>query len=381
MNKIDVIKNNKKYFKLGLTLLIVIILSIIFFRSSEKLNLTVTFTNIKSILSPFIYGVLIAYILNPVLKGLEDKIINKVSFINKRPSLKRSVSITLTYIFLFGFLFCVIGYILPEIIENTQNIITFLKEFDINKFSLDFHGIITIPEEILYELKKYLSVLVSTLINIPNIVGTLVLNTVDIASSFLNFILGVVISIYILSDKENLGFQTKKITYVISNKNIAERIIAICYESNKTFEKYFVGKIIDSTIIGIIFFAGAYVLSAPFAAFLSLIIGVTNMIPYFGPFIGGIPVVLITLISDISNPLKSLWIAIFIFALQQFDGIILGPKILGNSIGLKPLSIIFSIIIGGALFGVLGMFFGVPVFAVIMSLFTKYIDNKYEQKR
>lgn len=377
MNKSNLIKNNKKYFKLGLTSFLVIVLSIIFYRSSQKLDLTVVLTNIRSILSPFIYGIITAYILNPILKGLEKFALSKIEILNKKPKLKRSISVTLTYIFLAGFLFCIIGYIIPDIIENGQNIVSFLKDFDINSFlpSITLSEVLSV--DIMEEINKYLKSLVSVIINIPTKVGVVLVNT---ASSIFNFILGLVISIYILSDKESLAFTSKKILYVFSNKKIASKIIKICYESNRTFEKYFVGKLLDSLIIGIIFFVGATLLSAPFSAFLSLIIGITNMIPYFGPIIGGVPVVLITLIFDIANPLRALWIAIFILALQQFDGIILGPKILGDSIGLKPLSIIFSIIVGGALFGVFGMFFGAPIFAVILSLFTNYVNYKYEEK-
>lgn len=378
MNKMDLIKSNKKYIKLGLTLFFVIVLSIIFYRSSEKLNLTVLFTNIISVLTPFIYGIIIAYIINPVLKGLENKILNKIKILNEKNTLKRICSISLTYILIIGFSFCIISYIIPEIIENGQNIITFLKEFDVNTLISLFDLNINLPEEILILIKQQLSSLISLLINIPTKFGILLVNT---ASSIINFILGIIISVYILIDKESLTLQIKKITYAFTNKKIAEKLIEICYNANRTFEKYFVGKIIDSIIIGLIFFIGAYLLSAPFAAFLSLIIGLTNMIPYFGPFFGGVPVVLITLILDTSNPLKALWIGLFILALQLFDGNILGPKILGDSIGLKPLSIIFSITIGGAFFGFLGMFFGAPIFAVIMSLFTKYIDNKYNNKK
>ncbi|MDE6357046.1 MAG: AI-2E family transporter, partial [Eubacteriales bacterium] len=122
------------------------------------------------------------------------------------------------------------------------------------------------------------------------------------------------------------------------------------------------------------------IIKPPFVVLLSIIIGVTNMIPFFGPFIGAIPVILITLVSDITNPLKCVWIGIFILALQQFDGNILGPKILGDSIGVKPLGIVFAIIVAGALFGPAGMFFGVPVFAVIFNLFSNYIEKRYNQK-
>ena len=200
----------------------------------------------------------------------------------------------------------------------------------------------------------------------PSYIKRILSSTLNIASIFLNVILGIVISIYILFDKEIIGERSRKIVCAILPKKASENLIQFCKESNSTFEKFFVGKIIDSTIIGIIFFIGATLLKAPFAMLLSII--------------GAIPVIFITLMFDITNPLKSLWIGIFILLLQQFDGNILGPKILGDSIGVKPIGIIFSIIVGGAIFGPPGMFFGVPIFAVIFSAFNRFIDKKYDEK-
>ena len=175
----------------------------------------------------------------------------------------------------------------------------------------------------------------------PSYIKRILSSTLNIASIFLNVILGIVISIYILFDKEIIGERSRKIVCAILPKKASENLIQFCKESNSTFEKFFVGKIIDSTIIGIIFFIVMF---------------------------------------DITNPLKSLWIGIFILLLQQFDGNILGPKILGDSIGVKPIGIIFSIIVGGAIFGPPGMFFGVPIFAVIFSAFNRFIDKKYDEK-
>src|SRR5690606_8042174 len=140
---------------------------------------------------------------------------------------------------------------------------------------------------------------------------------------------------------------------------------------------FFVGKIIDSFIIGLLCFIGCLIMKVPYALLISLIVGVTNMIPYFGPFIGMIPAAVITLFE---SPIKALWVTIFIFALQQFDGLYLGPKILGIQVGMKPLWIITAILIGGGFFGVWGMLFAVPIAAVIRSLLRKYIKRQYEIK-
>lgn len=240
---------------------------------------------------------------------------------------------------------------------------------------------IPIDEDIILSISSYVDTFLKEFLEqFPTYLKRIVSSTINIASILLNVILGIVISIYILFDKEEIGERSKKIIYAIFPKKASFNIINFCKESNNTFEKFFVGKIIDSTIIGIIFFIGASLLKAPFAILLSIIIGVTNIIPFFGPFIGAIPVLFITLLFDISDPLKTVWIAIFIILLQQFDGNILGPKILGDSIGIKPIGIIFAIIIGKALFGIAGMFFGVPVFAVIFSTFNSLIDKRYNQK-
>lgn len=335
----------------------------------------------KDILTPFIYGICIAYILNPSIKFFENKILIKSNYIKNRQNLKRIISITTTYLILTGLVVWLISYIIPEISVNTQDISRKITSFDVEKFNNSVRENIPIKSETVDDIiTKINDVLGDIINNIPKVLNKVVSKTFSFASIILNVILGVVISIYILFDKENIAKFNKKLLYAFSNENISNNTIKFFKEANTTFEKFFVGKIIDSVIVGAIFFIGVSIINPPFTILLSIIIGVTNMIPFFGPFIGGIPVVLITLASDINHPLKALWITIFILALQQFDGNILGPKIIGDSIGVKPLGIIFAIIIGGALFGPAGMFFGVPIFAVIFTTFNNFIDKKYNKK-
>lgn len=377
----DIFQKNKKYFKFGFCIFLVAILIIIFYRSSEKFNLIEFFKETKTVLTPFIYGIIIAYVLNPSVKFIENKVLIKSNFIYNKNSLKRLISISSTYIILFSFLIWLISYILPELKQSIQDISAKVKVFDISSLESNIKQVLPLNDYVSSEIFTKWKTLFNDLINnIPNMLNKILSITGGIASVLLNFVLGIVISIYILFDKENIGKFNKKIVYAFSNQNIAKNILNFCKESNDTFEKFFVGKIIDSIIIGIIFFIGASIINPPFTLLLSIIIGITNIIPFFGPFIGGIPVILITLITDTANPLKALWLTIFIFAIQQFDGNILGPKILGDCIGVKPLGIIFSIIIAGAIFGPAGMFFGVPIFAVIFNLFSSYIDKKYNSK-
>lgn len=381
INPQNFFKNNKRYLKLTICFIIVAIVTIIFYRSSASINLMAFLKEAKNILAPFIYGIGIAYVLNPSLKFIENKILIKSKYINERKTLKRCISIGATYIILFSFLIWLISYLIPEVRNSVQDVSSKIKTLDVNSLELTIKKYIPITDAMSQELfSKINEILAKIINNIPNALNKIVSGTVGIASVILNIILGIVISIYILFDKENIGTFNKKMMYAFSNKTLANNILKFCKDANETFEKFFVGKIIDSAIIGIIFFIGLSIIKPPFAVLLSIIIAVTNIIPFFGPFIGGIPVVLITLVTDITNPLKSVWIAIFILALQQFDGNILGPKILGDSIGVKPLGIIFSIIVAGALFGPAGMFFGVPVFAVIFNLFSSYIEKKYLEK-
>jgi hypothetical protein len=189
--------------------------------------------------------------------------------------------------------------------------------------------------------------------------------------------MGLIVSVYILLDKKNLSEYVGKVFYCFMSRRRALVFAGFAEHCNEVFESYFVGKVIDSLIIGVIFFVGAVVLNLPYALFFSLIIGITNMIPYFGPVIGGVPVVLLTLIY---SPIKGLWVLLFIIALQQFDGVVLGPKILGKSIGVKPLGVVFAIVVGGAIAGPLGMFFGVPAFSIISELVNDIVEKNYRKK-
>lgn len=202
---------------------------------------------------------------------------------------------------------------------------------------------------------------------------------INFTSSFVKAIFGVIVSIYLLKDKESFISNTKKIIYSLFNKNHAESIIAFGSHANIVFNKFILGKALDSLIIGVLCFLGLYLLKIPYASLISLIVGITNMIPYFGPFIGAIPAILITLITSTSLT-SAIFVAILILILQQFDGWILGPKILGDSVGVGPFAIIVAILIGGKLFGVLGMFLSVPVVALLIDAMEKFTHKKMKDK-
>ena len=192
-----------------------------------------------------------------------------------------------------------------------------------------------------------------------------------------NVLMGLVISIYIILDKNKLKRSAKKIVYAVSPQKKEEEIWETMKQCSHIFNGFLIGKMIDSLIIGIICLIAMSILRLPYALLLSIIVCITNMIPYFGPFIGAIPGVLIYLFIDIR---LAFVFAIMILVLQQFDGLYLGPKILGDQTGIKPLWVIFGITVGGAYFGVMGMFLGVPAVAVIMYLVNLLLDKKLSKK-
>ena len=193
----------------------------------------------------------------------------------------------------------------------------------------------------------------------------------------MKFTFGFIVSVYLLKDKETLILNIKKLIYAVLEKEKADSFLKFSNEVNFIFSGFVIGKFIDSLIIGIMCFVGLSMLKIPYALLISLIVGITNMIPYFGPFIGMIPAFFITLFY---SPIKALWVLFFIFLLQQFDGFYLGPKILGSSVGLSPLLIILAILIGGGAFGVLGMFLAVPTTAVVILLAERLINRKLKEK-
>lgn len=381
---------DKKYLKISIYVFIVISLLIILAKTVDNLSgvlvsIVAFLKNAQKIISPFIYGFCIAYLVNPLVGFIEKKLEKIIE--SKR--ILRNTSIFITYVIVLGCIFLIMNYFIPEIMLNVSNFINTLPQ---NVSSLEknvyafFDQISFIDsKDVMEVLNKIFEPIAKSMENIPLMVskyfnGTLtflVSGTFNIASRFINIILGIVISFYLLAGKENFIAYLKKIIYAFFKETKVTSLIYNIRRVDDIFKNFIVGKTIDSTIIGILCFIGLNILNTPFIILISVIVGITNMIPYFGPFIGGIPAVFIVLLT---MPSKALWVAIFILILQQFDGIILGPKILGQTVGINPIWIILSITIGGAILGPLGMFLGVPVFASIKLFFCEHVDKKYDEK-
>lgn len=348
---------------------ILIILFILFKLINNIGNVYSFIKSILSIIVPFIWALGIAYILNPLMKYLETKF-----------KFKRWLSILITYVIVIGLITLFINTFLPKIVKNMGDLFVHapdyidetVKWFDSNvRHSQIYSALMNNSNDTVSNLLNKIPALTNSFIN------TFLNKTIKFTSSLIKFVFGLIISIYFLLDKESLIENLKKLLLAISGYKHYSSIISFLQEVDIVFSKYIIGKFIDSLIIGLMCFVGLTFLKAPYPALIAFIVGLTNMIPYFGPLIGMIPAFIITLFFSY---IKAFWVLIFIILLQQFDGWYLGPKILGNRIGLSPIWIIFAITIGGGTFGVLGMFLSVPIAAIIKTYLEKFINGKLNNK-
>jgi len=362
-----------KYKKIPyLNLIPIILLTFILFRIVYHIEI---FANAASVfisyISSFIWAFGIAYLLNPIMVTIENKF-----------HTKRYLTLLVMYIFLLCIIVFSITILTPNIGDSVRELTQSTPEYISNTRIWFYNNMDKVQLLDKYGITKYLDESTSTLMSklakyLNTGINAAFLTAVGFTSSFMKFLLGFVVSLYLLKDKEKLILNAKKLIYAIFKKENADNFLEFGKEANSIFSGFIVGKFIDSLIIGIICFVGLSIFKMPNVLLISLIVGITNMIPYFGPMIGMVPAFFITLFI---SPIKAIWVLIFIIILQQFDGLYLGPKILGKSVGLSPLLIILSILIGGGTFGVLGMFLAVPTMAIILLLLERFINRKLEEK-
>lgn len=342
--------------------------------------------SITDILRPFTLGVVFAYLLNGPLMFFEKNL----GFLEKdkpRRGLRRVLSIIITWIATIVVLGTFFYIIMPDVVESVntlinnipyylaslQNLVAGLcQKYGFSAPFIDAFLEFRITSEVAMNLlKDYGENLLPQLANIANI-------GVQIGGIIFDVIIAIIISIYMMFSKETLIAQLKKGLYANLKYETASKLVRIARESHRIFSGFINGKLLDSLIIGILCFVGMSIIGFDFTLLISFIVGCTNVIPFFGPFFGAIPSVLILLMVD---PMQALWLAIFILVLQQLDGNVIGPKILGDSTGLPALWVMFAILVGGGLFGVLGMFVGVPAFAVIYEFTKEYLEKRLREKK
>lgn len=356
----------------------VLIISYAFLLYNLK-EITGVFTKLLSLLTPFFIGFLIAYLVNPVvflLKNLLKKIFKWDC------SIVASMVLAYTLLIIIILLMCIL--ILPQIWVNFNIVLTELPNtFDKIKGWLNSETFIYLDEitngfisrgDLLNNITANLE---SIFIEFTSNFSKLISATVSITTFIFNLLLGIIISVYMLRNKEKYKAQTKKCLYALTNKEKADNIVAVAININRTFSRFIGACLLDSLIVGVLCYIGCLVLGIHNALLIAVIIGITNIIPYFGPFLGAIPCSVVVLIQ---GPMPMVLFIIFILILQQFDSNIIVPKLMNNTLGLPSIWVIFTILFMTGVFGFLGMMFGVPLFTVVYMTVRNMLYRKLEQK-
>ncbi len=377
------------YFRWGATVFTIIVLGILFFFFIFRLNVILGFIGkILDILTPITLGAAIAYLINPLVTATDKYLFNffRRCHISAKISgfIALSVSITIWLGLLVTGISLLFSMIVPELYSSIVKLagdfriyVNIIYEF-VNEHLESNPEILTYVQEILNTLTNsvYNWVNNELIIQVQNIMSKLTVGISWVVTLVTNVVVSLIVSVYLLVSKKRFLGQLKKLLYVFLKPDTANASLSIFRQVNKIFGGFISGKLIDSLIIGILCFIGVSILKMPYPLLISVIVGITNVIPFFGPYIGAIPSAFLVLLID---PGKCLIFIIFIFLLQQLDGNVIGPAILGDSTGVSPFWIVVSILVGGGLFGFIGMLLGVPTFAVfyfLVKTFSEYYLKK-----
>ena len=382
--------SNRRYFKWGLTALVVIFISIL---------LVVIFTNlpgfftvlasIGKILSPLISGVVIAFLLNPLVNFVDCRfrpLLQKKLKAQTAKNLSRTAGIVMALIVAGILVYGFFAMLLPQLYESVMSIVdnagTYFNSIEtwatnVLEDNPDIQGYV---DKGLEQLRGFIENWVKTtfLSDMSKLVTTVSTSVIAVVKSLTNFIIGLVASIYMLWSKDTFRAQTKKIMVATMRPSAADRLLALGRNAYRIFNGFIIGKLIDSAIIGVLCYIGCEILKMPFTALVATIVGITNIIPFFGPIIGAVPSAFLILLVD---PLKAFYFVIFVIVLQQLDGNVIGPKILGNTVGISGFWVLASITIAASIFGFAGMLLGVPVFALIYVLISDGVNARLRKKQ
>ena len=339
--------------------------------------------SIVDVLMPFLIGFAIAFLLLPVVNRVEW-FLGKTVFRRKaHPRLSRVLATVFAFVVLLALLAGFFAILLPQLITSVKSILQYVATFvsansdRINELllkyeflSIEGEQLVIAWEKVVSELANYTSVVVNNLMAIAGGISSGVYTVV------FHFLVGLIAAFYLLLDKETFCAQVKKLCYALFKRSTCETLIYWTRRAHKIFAGFITGKILDSMIIGVICYVCMLLFKIEYPLLISVIVGVTNVIPFFGPYIGAIPSVLILLLV---NPVSALWFGVFIVILQQIDGNLIGPFILGDYVGVSAFWIMVSIVIGGGLFGFAGMLLGVPVFGVIYAIVRTLSENRLKK--
>ena len=335
------------------------------------------------ILSPFIIGFALAFILNKLFVFFRDKALKVLIDKKKkkeRVGLRSGLAILIVYVLVALLLVILSSFVIPQLVTSISGLVDYIPQYSKNLFDMIDNVVdkFIINETMLDTIQKASTTIISTMKTVLSGAVPAILSFVsNFASNIINIAIAVIVSIYLLIDKDHLIYQYRLIIKAFFSEKKAKRILEVSDLTAKTFSDFIGGQIIDAIIIGVLCSIGLAVLKIPYALLIGTIVGFTNIIPYFGPWIGSIPSVLILFMV---RPFYALIFIVFVIVLQQVDGNIIYPHVVGNSVGLGALFVTFSIIVGGGLFGLLGMILGVPTFAVCYTLLKEKAYKNLKKK-
>ena len=376
---------NKTYTTIAIYALVVLVLTMLLAQALFNIGIIVGWLGAAVRFSqPFVYGVAFAFLLNPLMRLFDDRLLPHFFGDRLSRTLSRAISLVLTYLIAIAFIVFFIATAIPQIIASVLSLIDNISVYvDMMEglYAQVMGYIRTLEQESTIEvlIGTVLARLVDVFDNMFDEAGdfatTLVVRalaaTQYFAAVMLDMFLGVIASIYLLACRERLLAQFNKLARAIFSAKTYTMAKDIAIDSNRILSGFVVGRIIEAIVVGILCFVGMTILRLPYPVFISVVIGVFNVIPFFGPFIGSIPSFIIIYVE---NPMQAIWFALFMLILQQFDMNYLGPKIVGDTVGISAVWVLFSILFFGRMWGLIGMFIGVPLFAIIYQL-VKRITN------
>ena len=380
----------RPYLAIGLTAVLVVLVCLaIFFFIYRFQGFSDGISQILGSIQAVIIGFILAYLLNPVMRFFEriykKKLLTKLGKLKNPLRFIRGLSVATAMVVFLAVVFVLLMMLVPQLVTSIQELgLTMGEKMDaltswvqrlVNNSQLEGQ-IEKLTQEGFAYLENWLKERI--LNNGDDMIAQLTTGVVNVVKSIFNIIVGLIVAVYVLMTKERFVGQAKKIIYAIFRPKAGNVIMEVCRKADEVFIGYFLGYIVDSLIVGCICFVGMSIIGLPYAPLISVVVGVTNIIPYFGPYIGAIPsAILIFLV----NPIQAVYFLIMILVIQQVDGNIIAPKILGNSTGLSPFWVVFAILLMGGCFGIVGMIFGVPVFAMIYYLVKRVVDHFLRRKK
>ncbi|NLY47206.1 MAG: AI-2E family transporter [Tissierella sp.] len=375
------IKWNEKYNTIAIYSLIVAFISIVFYLIASEVSLfKIQVSKYISTVYPIIIGLVMAYLFNFILEFFEIYLLKSMLAKEKTKKAGRLIGILLTYTVVAFLLYLFMKFVLPQLVSSIVGLVNDIPSYvtEISRQIIKFANDLNIQQEYYSIILERWNAFVTYVVDFATgLIPKLGNFAKSILSSIWNIVLGVIVSIYLLIEKERFMALSRKIITSMFSEKIRDKIFELTRRGDHIFGRFLSGKILDSTIIGILTFIVLTIFNMPYTILVSFIIGITNIIPFFGPFIGAVPSFFIILFV---SPVKALWLLVIILIIQQIDGNIIGPKILGDSLGISAFWILFSLLVAGKLLGFVGMVIGVPLFVFIYSIIKDIVEYHLDKK-